>query len=224
MKSIRLNVQRKHLLLTAERAVFWQQQKILLIADPHFGKAASFRSAGIGIPSGTTRDDLNRLAALIVKYEPRKLIVLGDLIHSASSKSREVMHQFKKWRAAFSDIEMILIQGNHDRDAGNPPTEFKFDRIEKKIHIGSALLSHKPVVHAGCYTIAGHVHPAVRLKGIAGHIEIFPCFYFSPQFAILPAFGSFTGYHMIKPSAEDRIYIVAGNEIIKALPAGHHDR
>jgi DNA ligase-associated metallophosphoesterase len=224
MKSIRLNVQQNHLLLTAERAVFCQEQKILLIADPHFGKAASFRSAGIGIPGGTTRDDLNRLGALIIKYQPRQLIVLGDLIHSASSKSREVLHQFKKWRTAFSGIEIILIPGNHDRGAGNPPAEFKLDRIEKKIHIGSVLLSHKPGVHAGCYTIAGHVHPAVRLKGIAGHSEIFPCFYFSPQFAILPAFGSFTGTHMIKPTSEDRIYIVAGNEIIKALPAGRHDR
>jgi DNA ligase-associated metallophosphoesterase len=224
MKSIRLNVQHNHLILTAERAVFWQEQKILLIADPHFGKAASFRSAGIGIPGGMTRDDLNRLGALIVKYEPRKLIVLGDLIHSASSKSREVLHQFKKWRAEFSGVEMILIQGNHDRGAGNTPAEFKFERIEKKIRIGSVLLSHKPGVHADCYTIAGHVHPAVRLKGIAKHSQIFPCFYFSPQFAILPAFGSFTGHHMIKPTSEDRIYIVAGNEIIKASPAGRHDR
>ena len=224
MKSIRLNVQHNHLLLTAERAVFWQEQKILLIADPHFGKAASFRSAGIGIPGGTTRDDLNRLGSLIVKHKPRKLIVLGDLIHSASSKSQEVLHQFEQWRAGFSGVKMTLIQGNHDRSAGNPPAEFKFDHIEKKIHIGSVLLSHKPEIHTSRYTIAGHVHPAVRLKGIAGHSEIFPCFYFSPQFAILPAFGSFTGYHMIKPTSEDRIYIVAGNEIIKALPAGRHDR
>ncbi len=39
---------------------------MLLIADPHFGKAASFRSRGIAVPVGTTRYDLDRLAELII--------------------------------------------------------------------------------------------------------------------------------------------------------------
>ena len=40
--------------LLAERAIHWIEQRTLLIADPHFGKASVFRASGIPIPSGTT--------------------------------------------------------------------------------------------------------------------------------------------------------------------------
>jgi DNA ligase-associated metallophosphoesterase len=224
MKSIWINIQRNHFLLIPERAVYWREQKILLIADPHFGKAASFRSMGIAIPSGTTHDDLNRLGALIVKYQPKQLVVLGDLIHSAKSKGREILLQFEEWRSGFSDLKITLIQGNHDHISGSVPAELKFDQVENETQIGSVIFSHKPSVHNSRYAIAGHIHPAVRMKGIGGQHETLPCFYFSQQYAILPAFGSFTGNHIINPYPEDDVYVIAGAEVIKAPPHAHDRR
>jgi hypothetical protein len=66
------------------------------------------------------------------------------------------------------------------------------------------------------YTIAGHVHLAVSLNGIGRRSERFAGFYFSADYAILPAFGSFTGHHLIRPSAADRVYIVAEGQIMPA--------
>ena len=37
----------ERLLLCAERGVYWHTRRMLLVADPHFGKAASFRAAGV---------------------------------------------------------------------------------------------------------------------------------------------------------------------------------
>ncbi len=70
MKSTRHTIQQNHFLLLAQRAVFWRERQMLLIADPHFGKAASFRSHGIAIPRGTTCYDLERLADLIRLHRP----------------------------------------------------------------------------------------------------------------------------------------------------------
>ncbi len=224
MNSIWIEIQRNHFLLTAERAVYWKEQKILLIADPHFGKAASFRSMGITIPSGTTSDDLKRLSALIVKYRPERLVVLGDLIHSAKSKGRDILLQFEKWRKGFPDLKITLIQGNHDRISGQPPAELKLDQIEEKTLIGRVILAHKPSVNVGRYTIAGHLHPAVRLKGIGGQQETLTCFYFSPKYAVLPAFGGFTGNSIIEPTPEDQVYIIAGKAVIKAQPSVQNSR
>jgi hypothetical protein len=56
----------------------------------------------------------------------------------------------------------------------------------------------------------------VRLKGKGRRYERFACFYFSADYAILPAFGSFTGHHRIRPSAGDGVYIVAENQIMPA--------
>ena len=71
MKSTWYTIQQNHFLLLAQRAVFWRERQMLLIADPHFGKAASFRSHGIAIPRGTTCYDLQRLADLIRLHRPR---------------------------------------------------------------------------------------------------------------------------------------------------------
>lgn len=189
---------------------------MLLIADPHFGKAASFRSHGIAIPRGTTCYDLDRLADLIRLHQPRQLVILGDLIHSISSKSRLVLHELQQWRQEFSDLRIQLIQGNHDRGAGDPPLELKIDRIRDIYCVGPIVFSHQPGQQSNRYTIAGHVHPAVRLKGKGRYRERFACFYFTPDYAILPAFGSFSGHHLIRPSARDRVYIVAEGQIMPA--------
>ena len=215
----------------AQRAAFWREQGILLIADPHFGKAASFRSHGIAIPRGTTRYDLNRLTDLISLHRPRQLVILGDLIHSTSSKSHYILNELRQWRQKFSDLRIRLIQGNHDRSSGDPPLELKIDHIQKEYCVGPIIFSHQPCQQSSGYTIAGHVHPAVVLKGKGRHYERFACFYFSADYAILPAFSSFTGHHLIRPSSGDHVYIIAEDQIMPApTPAAvekskvsHHD-
>jgi DNA ligase-associated metallophosphoesterase len=214
MKSTWHTIQQNHFLLLAQRAAFWKEQQMLLVADPHFGKAASFRSHGIAIPQGTTRYDLDRLADLIRLHQPRQLVILGDLIHSARSKSRHVVQQLQQWRETFSDLHIRLIQGNHDRGAGQPPEVLKINCIQSEYRVGTIIFSHQPSRRTGGYTIAGHVHPAVRLKGKGRRYERFVCFYISADYAILPAFGSFTGHQLIHPSAGDRIYIVAEDQIM----------
>jgi DNA ligase-associated metallophosphoesterase len=219
MKTTCLTIQHNHFLLMAQRAALWKEQQTLLIADPHFGKAASFRLHGIAIPRGTTRYDLDRLSELIRLYRPRQLVILGDLIHTARSKSLDVLLELRQWRLKFSDLKIRLIQGNHDRGAGDPPLELNIDRIQNEYRVGPIIFTHQPCQRSNGYTIAGHVHPAVRLKGKGRRHERFACFCFRADYAILPAFGSFTGHHLIRPSGEDRVYIVAEGQIMPA-PTG----
>ena len=41
------------LLLLADRAAYWPEQKTLLVADVHFGKAGTYRALGQPVPAGT---------------------------------------------------------------------------------------------------------------------------------------------------------------------------
>jgi hypothetical protein len=36
------------------------------------------------------------------------------------------------------------------------------------------------------------------------------------RYAIMPAFGSFTGMADVEPSADDRLYVAAGSQVIAA--------
>jgi uncharacterized protein len=64
--------------------------------------------------------------------------------------------------------------------------------------------------------LAGHVHPAAVIGGRARDSLRLPCFHFGPQVGVLPAFGAFTGMHVMRRGTEDRVFVIAG-EAVRAL-------
>ncbi|MEN8807687.1 MAG: ligase-associated DNA damage response endonuclease PdeM [Desulfobacterales bacterium] len=214
-KKIELYGQR--LVLLPERAVFWKQAKMLIVADPHFGKAQVFRDSGIPIPGGTTAEDIRRLSSLMERLQPNELLVLGDLMHGRIDGGRNFGATIDKWRRRWSGILLTLVTGNHDRRAGPPPAPFRLDRIVAQHFCDPFIFSHKAET-TKCrsrYTIAGHVHPAVFVSGKAHQRETLPCFCFGEKRALLPAFGSFTGNQVIRPEPQERVYVVAGDEVVE---------
>ena len=122
-----IRLQGETLMLFPERAALWLEQKALLIADPHWGKAATFRAGGIPVPSGTTSDAIRRLDLLVKKTAAQKIFFLGDLLHSETGRSKGMFASLAEWREANGHIEIILVRGNHDKRAGDPPGDLRFD-------------------------------------------------------------------------------------------------
>jgi DNA ligase-associated metallophosphoesterase len=205
----------QHLILFPDRTLFWQEEKLLVVADLHFGKAQIFREYGIPIPGGTTADDLERLSYRMDQIQPRKLLFLGDLVHGRIVKPNGFERSIALWRQRHKNIELLLATGNHDPRCGDPPAQFRFDHVAAKIIVGPFIFSHKPGFEGSFYGFAGHLHPAVTITGKGRLKETLPCFCFGPRAALLPAFGSFTGTQVIHPTTEDRIYVVAGDEVVE---------
>src|SRR5438045_7831132 len=88
------------LLLLPERAAYWPSRKALFVADFHLGKAASFRHAGIPLPSGTTTDNVQRLDRAIVRAGAAEVVFLGDFLHSAEGRAPRTFEAFAAWRAS----------------------------------------------------------------------------------------------------------------------------
>ena len=65
----------RKLSLLADRAIHLASENVLFIADPHFGKAATFRKSGIPVPEKSTQEDCDRLTHLI---NETKVETLGD--------------------------------------------------------------------------------------------------------------------------------------------------
>ena len=205
----------QHLIMLPERILFWREEKLMVVADPHFGKAQIFRENGIPLPAGTTADDLERLSLQIDQIQPRKLLFLGDLIHGRIENHKNLGQLVDSWRHCHKKVELMLAVGNHDLQSGDPPDQFRFDHVAAEIIIGSFLFSHKPKIDSAFYGISGHLHPAVTIAGKGRLKETLPCFCFGPRAALLPAFGGFTGRQVIRPKPEDRIYVIAGDEVVE---------
>lgn len=204
-----IDVAGERLTLHAERAIYWAARGTLMVSDVHFGKGAVFRRAGIAVPSGDTDDDLARLDALFAEFRPRKLIVLGDLVHGAATARSTWVERVREWRGANPSIEMLLIAGNHDRHFD--VRSLGIDVIADRLSMPPFVLSHHPDPHADGYTLAGHVHPGVVVRdGWRKHR--LPAFVFDRQVGMLPAFGTLTGLYEVARAP--------GRDIIAVTPAG----
>jgi DNA ligase-associated metallophosphoesterase len=201
--------------LLAERALFWPRTGTLVAADLHWGKAATFRAAGIPIPVGATSDDLSRLDAALFRTCARRLIVLGDLFHARAGRiATQTLAELRRWRALRDELEIMLVRGNHDRHAGDPPDDLRINCINAPAFVPPFVLRHEPAPSSEGYTLAGHLHPGIVLSGPALQRERLPCFWLTPRAAVLPAFGSFTGSASVVPGPDDRIFVVADQEVI----------
>lgn len=230
---ITTEVRGETLWLLPERAVYWPRAGALLIADPHFGKAAAFRAGGIPIPGGTTAEMLRRLSAALDTTAAARLLVLGDLLHARAGRAPHTLEQFAAWRATRPALTITLIRGNHDTRAGDPPADWDVECLDAPVVEAPFVWLHDPFSRAGWlpapspptgqeagsqpalqgYPIAGHVHPAVALGG-NGRAMTLPCFYFGRDYALLPAFGEFTGTAVVRPRAGEGVFVLAGDEVV----------
>jgi len=205
----------ERVLLMQERALFWPSRSTLLVADPHFGKAATFRAGGIFVPRGTTTSALARLSAALDRTRATRLVFLGDLLHAREGRSPETLRVVAEWRAARQPLEVVLVRGNHDRRAGDPPPALGIACTDPPLVDGVFAFAHHPKPIPNHYALAGHIHPAVRLRGSGRQSERLACFWLRPAYAVLPAFGDFTGLGDVDVSADDRVFAVAGNTVIE---------
>lgn len=205
--------------LLPDRAIWWERRSTLLIADLHLGKAATFRALGIPAPEATTTRDLDRLAAAIGRLGAKRLVILGDMIHAAAGRSSEVFDAFNEWRGRHAALDMLLVRGNHDERAGDPPNEWRIECVHNPHADGPFLFQHEPGESNTGHILCGHIHPAVRLFGRAESTLRAPCFWVGERCTVLPAFGTFTGAKVIHPRKGDRAFAV-GDSVIEVKGLG----
>ncbi|MGB9988809.1 ligase-associated DNA damage response endonuclease PdeM [Pseudoduganella rhizocola] len=208
MSALDIEVAGERVLLLPQKALFWPREKMLLVADIHFGKAASFRALGIPVPRGTTTENLARLDALIDAYGVQHILFLGDFLHAKAAHASSTLRAMLAWRARHPQLRLTLVRGNHDRHAGDPSEQLRIDMVDEPFTIAPFSFCHHPDLQAPGFVLAGHVHPVYRLRSGWESLRL-PCFVFGARRAILPSFGAFTGGHPIAPLPGERIFVTA---------------
>lgn len=200
--------------LYAGRALAWPREKTLFVADVHLGKAATFRAGGVPLPRGSTATDLARLDALLADSDAARLVVLGDFLHARAGRVPALARTFVAWRARHPRLDVVLVRGNHDAHAGDPPPEWVVDCVDEPHAFAPFLACHRVAAPRSGYALCGHVHPAIRVQGSDDSARL-PCFVLGTKRAILPAFGRFTGLAEIAPDPGDRIVAIAGRALFE---------
>ena len=214
-------------LLLAERALWLPARDTVLVADLHWGKAATFRAAQVPIPEGTTAEDLHRLTHVLESTHAARLVVLGDLAHARDGWHPSTLAQLVAWRIRHQPVAIDLVRGNHDQHAGDPPSALAIRCVDGPLALGPLQLCHEPpdeppdelpgespAAPHGRHAIGGHFHPSVVLSGVGRQRLRLPAFIVGTHRTLLPAFTSFTGGGMYEPVPGDRAYVIAEGEVL----------
>ena len=203
-------IENQHLILTPDKAMYWEEKRMLILADLHLGKAAHFRKSGVPISEWVHAKDFNRMDSLIQQFNPSDILFLGDLFHSDHNGGWLIFQQYLQRQTS---IQFHLVLGNHDI---LPTGEYKLHNllIYNTLKVSPFTFTHIPE-DTPYYNISGHLHPAIKMKGKGRQTVHLPCFYFGARQAILPAFGNFTGIAKIKVSKDAHIYAIADDEVLQ---------
>ncbi len=209
-----LQVAGERLLLYPERAAYWPREATLLVADAHFGKAAAFRASGVPVPRGTTQEALVRLDAALARERVRRIVFLGDFLHARAARAPATLAALRAWRERHAEVTLTLVRGNHDRHAGAPPAQLGIDSLGEPSVFAPFALCHEPCERIEGFVLAGHLHPAIVLRGRGRARLRAPCFVFGERFGVLPAFGAFTGTWVVPRRAGERIFVIADDQVL----------
>ncbi|NIF25782.1 ligase-associated DNA damage response endonuclease PdeM [Pantoea sp. Tr-811] len=203
----------ERLWLLADKAIYWPARRTLLLADVHIGKAASYRALHQPVPRGTTRATLDRLDRLLAAHDCQQVIILGDFLHARAAHAPATLARLMAWRMRWPQVKLVLVRGNHDRHAGDPPAQLGIEVRDEPLLLAPFALQHEPKAHPQHPVLAGHVHPVFVLRGRARQRLRLPCFLIDEQVSLLPAFGEFTGGWVVAPAAGTRVYAVGGEQV-----------
>jgi len=173
-------------------ALFWAREETLIVSDLHFEKGSSFAGRGVMLPPYDTRTTLKRLAALIRKYKPKRLISLGDAFHDRDAEGRMEDDDARMLEGLLSQTEWLWILGNHDPE---PSVRFAA-ATETEAQIGPLIFRHEPLARPAPGEVAGHLHPCARVAA-EGRLLRRRCFAVGAasdnQRLVMPAIGAYTG-------------------------------
>ena len=208
---MQLIVTDEELTLLPEKVLWLPAHRMLVVADVHLGKITHFRKGGLYVPAANGRDDLSILRNLCERLQPVYLVFLGDLFHSTVNSE---WYLLERMLCDLDGLQVLLIRGNHDLVPEALLEQSCISQVEE-LAVGRLLLTHHPLaeVPSGMLNVAGHVHPGYLLHAPARQYFRLPCFYLKPHMCLLPAFGSFTGLHLLQKEADSRIFVIAGQKI-----------
>lgn len=205
-----IQIKNQTFILHPSSAAFWKEKSMLLISDVHLGKVSHFRKFGAAVPQKAVQKNFDVLSSAIQFFNPKTICFLGDLFHAALNKEWQL---FETWVSKQS-AELILVEGNHDIIS---PLKYKKIGVQvvSELLLDGFLLTHHPEERAGCFNFSGHIHPAIRLRGAGRQTLRLPCFFKSENQMIFPAFGQFTGSHILKPSKGNEVFAISEDEVFQ---------
>jgi uncharacterized protein len=174
--------------VAGEAGLYWHATRTLLVSDLHLEKASSFAARGQMLPPYDSMSTLHEVETLIRRFNPDRVISLGDNFHDDAGERRLPPAAADLLRQLVGQCEWVWITGNHDRTV----EAIWGGRSVDELNLAGLLLRHEALPGESRPEISGHYHPKFR-QYLRGRMVARRCFVRGPRKLIMPAFGALTG-------------------------------
>ncbi len=197
----------RDVVLDGRLALFHRRARWLVVADLHFGYELSQRAAGHLFPLWGMQTIAERVSELLDDYQPKHLVLLGDLVHNRAGGA-ELTSLIEELRRK---CEVVLIAGNHDRYLAKSDLVESWRAGRFNFHHGHCEMEGNAPVQ-----IIGHHHPAFTFRDGAGLRLRLPAFVQTPKCWIMPAFSPWAaGAEWPNEEGENRIWACSPQRVMK---------
>ncbi len=169
-------------------ALFLPQERTLVVADLHLEKGSAYAARGLMLPPYDSAATLARLAGAILRHDPACVVALGDSFHDRGAEARIGADDLARLRLLQRGRDWLWVTGNHDPQISRAMGGATAALVE----IAGVTLRHEPDPCHDGYEIAGHLHPAARIR-TRGRALRRRCFAHSPRRCVMPAMGAYAG-------------------------------
>ena len=208
MTAASLHLVGERLMLDPLGAVAWPAAGLLAVADLHFEKGSAAASRGQLVPPWDTRMTLDRLALLLRRWQPRRVVALGDSFHDVHGAARMAPGDAARLHAMTAAAEWVWVLGNHDP---RPPAGLPGVAVAEWVE-GPLTFRHEARPGA-TGELCGHHHPKAAVATRAGRVSR-PCFVADPRRIMLPALGAYTGGLDVSHPAIARLFPRGGRAFL----------
>lgn len=168
-------------------ALYMPEEGTLVVADLHLEKGSSLARRGSMLPPYDTRTTLLALAGVVSRYNPRRVIALGDSFHDVGGPDRLDEADADALAAMRTGRDWVWIVGNHDPSL----PEALGGEVAEEVPVGGLTLRHAPRTGEDC-ELAGHLHPVGKVVRRGGGVRR-RCFVTDGRRCVMPAFGAYAG-------------------------------
>ncbi|HKD47851.1 MAG TPA: ligase-associated DNA damage response endonuclease PdeM [Rhizomicrobium sp.] len=214
-----VSVNGETLVLDKSGAAWWPRTATLILADLHFEKGSSYARFGQFLPPYDTRATLLRVAELVARRAPVRMIALGDSFHDPFACARLSAGDFEMLQRLAASVHMLWISGNHDP---HPPAALG-GAVMAEWREGGLVFRHEPRPHAESGEVAGHLHPCAKVSKYGRGVRR-RAFAANSSRILLPAFGAYAGGLDVSDPAISGLFgagfhaFMLGEERVYAIP------